>query len=352
MKKFLFFLPILTLFISCKSEDNPIQTSGDYHNGIFVTNEGPFQNGSGTVTFISNSGEVSQEIFKKANEKELGNIVQSMYLYENRAFIVVNNSHKIEVVNSFSFKELAVIEGDFIDNPRYFVAINDKGYISNWGNPQDPNDDFIAVINLADYRLITTIPVGEGPEKMLLKQNSLYVALQGGFGFNNKVVEIDTQSNSITQIFTVGDVPIGIEKDANGTLWILCQGIPSYASSLTETGGKLLKIENHQITATYSFASATTHPKNLSMDNGSIYFTIGNTIFKMSSSDTVLPENPIPAIFLNFYSLKVKDGKLYATDATDYISEGKLEIFNLDTASLLETYETGIIPGEIIFQYN
>ncbi len=352
MKHYLLFLSFLILLISCKSDDNTQPQDGDYHNGIFVTNEGPFQNGTGTITFISDVGEVTQEIFKKANQKDLGNIVQSMYLYGDRAFIVVNNSHKIEVVNQFSFKELAVIEGSFINNPRYFVAINNKGYISNWGNPQDPNDDFVAVINLDDYSLITTISVAEGPEKMLLKDNDLYVALQGGYGFNNKVLQINTQNNTLSQVFTVGDVPLGIEKDDNGVIWILCQGIPNYASGLTETGGNLIKIENNQIVENFSFASETVHPKNLSIDNGNIYFTINDAFFKMENTALVIPNNPISGITGNFYTIKAKAGKLYATDASDYVSEGKLKVFNLDSASLLGEYETGIIPGKIIFQNN
>jgi hypothetical protein len=336
-------------FFSCKNDDSS-GFSIDLHNGIFVTNEGPFQNGTGTITFISDQGKVTQQVYKKVNNKDLGNIVQSMTLYQNRAFIVVNNSHKVVVVDRYTFDELDIIEGDFIQNPRYFVANNDIGYISNWGNPQDPNDDYISVVSLDDYSLITKIMVYEGPEKMLIEDSKLYVNLQGGFSFNNKVTLINIQTNNVENVLMVGDVPVGIERDSEGVVWVLCQGIPEYAQNLSETSGKLIKIENAQITQVFDFGPEITHPKNLTIDNNTLYYMVNQKVYNFENTNNSLPVNEIDGFEGNFYSLKAKNNNLYATDALDFVSEGKLKVFDLSLQVISNQYDTGLIPGSIVFQ--
>jgi hypothetical protein len=44
------------------------------------------------------------------------------------------------------------------------------------------------------------------------------------------------------------------------------------------------------------------------------------------------------------------NGELYITDAKDYQSEGELKIFNPVTGVEVQSLETGIIPGSVVFQ--
>src|SRR5690606_16067864 len=156
-------------------------------NGILVSNEGPFSNGSGTISFISaDLSLVENGIFKNINKEDLGNVVQSIGFTEEEAFIIANVSNKINVVNRKTFEKTGSITTG-LENPRYFAASNGKGYVTNWGDPADDTDDFIAIINLQDYMVEGTISVDFGPESLVTKGNTIYVAHQGGFGFNNKV---------------------------------------------------------------------------------------------------------------------------------------------------------------------
>ena len=90
------------LVASCSQDDEGIPLPlGAYEYGFLVTNEGPFQNGSGTVSFVSDDYLfVDNEIFNQVNSSDLGNIVQSMGFHGDQAYIVVNNSNKIEVYES------------------------------------------------------------------------------------------------------------------------------------------------------------------------------------------------------------------------------------------------------------
>jgi hypothetical protein len=51
----------------------------------------------------------------------------------------------------------------------------------------------------------------------------------------------------------------------------------------------------------------------------------------------------------SFYAMTINDGKLYATDASDFASNGTLKIFDLSTNSEIITIATGIIPGGVYF---
>jgi len=110
VKLAVFSLIISILNVSCDDE-NPKPT-GEYTDGIFITNEGNFSAGNGSVSFYSNKKDsVYNNIFSLINDRPLGSVVQSLTVFDDNAYIVVNASNKIEVVESVSFKEKVTITG-------------------------------------------------------------------------------------------------------------------------------------------------------------------------------------------------------------------------------------------------
>ena len=348
MKNLLYLTFATLLFASCSSDDDGPQPEpgppGAFENGIFVTNEGPFGNGTGTVSFVSGDfTSVQQHIFKTVNGKDLGNIVQSMGFQDDNAYIVVNNSQKIEVVNRNSFESVDSITTG-LNNPRYFVGLDDvKGYVSNWGDPNDNSDDYIAVLDLRDFTVSATIPVSFGPEKMITSNNKIYVAHQGGYGQNNLISVIS--GNSVQATINVGDVPNSMVEE-DGILYVLCGGNPNYTGN--ETPGSLVKIDltNNQVMETLTFG-ATEHPGGLTEDGGNLFYSLNGKVYKMAATSSTLPGTGIIDGF--FYAMEANDGKLYASDAGDFVSSGKLFVFDLATNQELQNVTVGIIPGGIYF---
>ena len=344
----IFFLTLL-LFISCSDEngdDVDPPSSGEYENGYFVTNEGPFQNGSGTITFVGDDGTAEQSVYKNVNDEDLGNIVQSMVMNDNNAYILVNNSHKVVVVNRYTMERITIIEGTNINNPRYFVIYNNVGYISNWGDPNDPSDDFIAVIDLSTNEVVQTIPVGEGPENMVVSNDLLFVNLAGGYNQNDEVISIDLRTNEVKTTITVGEVPNSSSVDFLRTVWVLCGGNPSWTGN--ETAGRLYKITESD-TSYFEFEPGD-HPEHLTYGDGKLYYNLNGKVYEMVISDKKLPTEKMDGLDGYFYTLKFNDEKLYATDAGDFASEGTLKVFDIASDKLLETITTGIIPGDVDFQ--
>lgn len=320
---------------------------GDYANGILVSNEGPFSNGTGTVTFISEDlSVVNNGIYKMTNDEDLGNVVQSIGFTENEAFIVANVSNKINVVNRYTFEKIASIT-DGLNNPRYFIEANGKGYVTNWGDTADETDDFVAIINLESYTVESTISVVLGPEAILAKNNTVYVAHQGAWGQNNKVSVINTTSNELIKTLTVGDVPNSMQLDASGNLWVLASGKPAYTGD--ETAGVLTKINTGTNEVDDSFQFETTqHPNSLNLDGGILYYRLGDTVFEQSLlASSLNMETVLEGV--SFYTMVVNNGRLYGTDAGDYASNGTLTVYDLNTELTMKALTVGIIPGGIYF---
>ena len=99
------------LFASCQNDSiSPNNLAGLYENGYFVTNEGNFGTGNGSISYVSENGNVENNIFSQINSFQLGDVVQSMNIIDEKAYIVVNNSSKIEVANIDSMNSIATIQ--------------------------------------------------------------------------------------------------------------------------------------------------------------------------------------------------------------------------------------------------
>ena len=345
-------ISLLFLFSSCTNDEDfpPLEIPlGAYDNGVLILNQGGFGNGNASVSYLSNDLNTFQNnIFSVVNPSiTLGDTAQDIGFYLNNAYIVVNGSNKIEVVNRFTMKHVTTIDSG-LNNPRYIVFSRGKGYVTNWGNGSSNFDDYVAVINLNTNTVSETIAIAEGPERMAVANDKIYVAHAGGFGFGNSVSVIDAIDYSVTSI-TVGDVPNSLEVN-NGTLFVLCGGKPSWTGS--ETGGKLSKINLTNNSVSSIDFSATSHPSNIEIDGSSMFYTIDSDVYKTTVSATTLPTASLFSTttqgVYGIYSFAVKNDKIYVGDAADYSSDGKVHIYS--TSGVLKTTKTvGVIPAGFYF---
>lgn len=346
MKKTIFLLLLIAAFSSCKKENNNT-TQGDYESGVFITNEGPFSNGTGTVSFYNReTGDVRNNIFEVVNNRPLGNIVQSIEVFNERAYIVVNNSSKVEVVNASDFVSAGVIEN--IGVPRFFLGVSEhKGYLTDWNSG-------IKVINLDNYSVTSTIETGGiGAEQMKLIGNEVFVANLGGFGNDSTISSINTTTDALTSTISVGDRPQSLTIDANGKLWILCSGFQDWLEPLNDTPGKLVRINpsTKTVELTFTFPSNSDHPLSL-VSNASInllYYSLNGGIFEMDINANQLPTAAI--INRSFYNLGIDpvSGYLFGSNALDFVQDGYVVRYNLSNGNAIDSIQTGIIPGNFYF---
>lgn len=355
MKKIKLLITSLTVFsllfvTSCSSDDNgpigpdPVPT-GEFAQGIFILNEGNFGGGNSSVSFLSPEGELQHEIFASVNGSQLGDTGQNLYLNEDRAYIVMNGSGTVEVVDRYTFERIGTIS-EGLENPRYMVVADGKGYVSNWGDPLDTEDDYIAVIDLNSLSITQTISVPEGPEKMVATNGKIYVAQKGGWGYGNSVSVISIAENNVIAQIPVADIPESLFIDDN-TLIVLSSGKEAWTGE--ETEGALSFIEMNSNLPIY-IISFDVHPKNLVKDGDNLFFTSGSTVY---ATDVFL--SPVSTLFsmdsngiFDAYGFDVKDGKIYVGDAGDFVADGTVYIYNLQ-GDLLEEFVAGPLPNGFAF---
>ena len=80
-------LIIASLVISsCTRDTNLPDSNGIYDDGYFVTNEGNFGSGNGSISFVSNDGIVENNVFVTTNSFPLGDVVQSMSIIDENIY--------------------------------------------------------------------------------------------------------------------------------------------------------------------------------------------------------------------------------------------------------------------------
>ncbi|BDS09680.1 DUF5074 domain-containing protein [Aureispira anguillae] len=349
IKKMYTALLIACLFSACKEPQPPVL--GAYEEGVFTVNEGVFGQTSGTITHFNRTTKTTQtKIFKQVNQRDLGDVVQSMCFYEDKAYIVVNNSNKIEVVDANTFEEKAQIMG--LKLPRYFLPISStKAYVSEWG--ADGLTGTVGVLDLTTNTLSNQIVVGKGPERMLLKDGKVFLTHVGGYGSNNIVTVLNTATDQVEATINVLDKPSACVEDGDGNLWVACAGQVAYLTyptidTINSTASGLVQIDpnTHAVLATHSFGKGKP-VGNLIINsnlNNELYYTRSNKVWKYTTTTGVEEE-----LFEgSFYGLGFDPN-------TNYIYAATSSGVNLATAkryqtdgTLVDNYSVGVFANSFV----
>ena len=336
----------ITILSSCKKDNiNDISIPGNYEDGYFITNEGNFGTGNGSISFVDEYGTVENDVFASINSFALGDVVQSMSIINDHAYILVNNSSSIEVASVDSMISVAKIN---VSQPRYMAQVSDsKAYVTDWGI------NGVQVIDLATNTVSSTISCGAGPEGIAVGGAFAYVCNVGGWGLDNTITVINTDNDVVETTLTVGDKPNSVVIDVNGAVWVLTGGYTEYDADwnvVSETAGNLVKIVDNTIEATYAFAVGN-HPEDLVInDTGTkLYYSDGSwskAVYAFDINDTQLPTTAL--INKSFYSLGCNDGYIYGTEPVDFVQSGWSYKYSSNGA-IVDSVQVGIIPGGYCF---
>lgn len=352
IKQLLFGLSLVIFLTSCSNDDENKSTDLEpTSSGIIILNQGGYLAGNAGLSYLSNDfGTLQNDIFSTSNQSALlGDTGQDVGLNEQYAYVVLNGSNKIKVINRYTFKLVTTISSN-LNNPRYVAFSNGKMYVTNWGSALSTSDDYVAVYNIADNAFVANIPVAEGPERILVNAGKIYVAHKGGYGYGNTISVLNPATNTLVTTIVVGDLPDTMRVVGND-LFVICSGKPSYTQA--ETAGKLTKINllTNTVTSTLLFPT-TSHPANLDLYNNSFYYTVASEIYSTSPTATTLPTAPIftttPQGAYGIYSFEVENNKIFIGDAGNYSANGKVYVYSL-TGSLSTTKTVGVIPAGFYF---
>lgn len=322
---------------SCKDEGgDPIEPTPSTYQGAFILNEGGFLKGNASIDFYSRGeAKLTQNLFSNINSRPLGDIFQSMYKVNNNYYLVVNNSSKIEVVNTETFKSVGTISN--LGSPRFMLVPSasngTKAYVTDLFN------NVIHVISLTSNTQTKTINLNGWSENLVEAGGNVYVNNWS----NKKVYVIDPSADAVKDSVELTDYPNGIVVDANKKVWVL-------VDSTATTPAKLVRINpsTNTIEGSIDFAAGETASKLAINGAGDKLYYLNNTgVFEVAMSANTLPTTAKKAG--SFYGLGIDpiDGSIYLGDAIDFNQNGTVTRIKADGSET--TFKVGIVPGGFFF---
>lgn len=359
MKIFLSILVGLLILYSCK--ESPVDTvffdfSSD--RGVYIVNEGNFMYGNSSLSFYDPTAKrVYNQVFQARNGAPLGDVAQSMSIWGNLGFIVVNNSGKIYIIDSRTGEYRGNISG--LSSPRYVHFVNEKkAYIT------DLYAKKISIFNPITFQITGTISVGNSnsefnqhsTEQMIQYKNKVFTNC---WSYDNKILVINSDTDQLSDSIEVFKQPNSLVIDKNNKVWVLTDGGFEGSPYGYEQAG-LVKIdaETLEIERTFRFAKGE-HPLNLCINptSDTLYF-LNRHVWKMAVSEKRLPEQPFIAskytsLYGGFFSLAIDPSskEIYVGDAIDHRQNGLVYRYTA-SGKLTDEIKVGISPGDFAFKTN
>ncbi len=341
MKKIVKFVILSLAVISCsKNGQLPISTY-TFGGGVFIVNEGNYTAGNGSLSMYSyDSSTVTNDIFYKANGRPLGDVPNSIALFNNKLYVVVNNSGKIEIIDPNTIIAQTKITG--LNSPRNISFVNDnKAYVSSIYS------DSVAIINLVNNSISGYINIRRTSEAITITGNKAYVANWVG---GNELMVIDAQTDKLIDSIEVGYEPESMVVDRFGMLWVLCDG---GWDNLQYPELDMINVKDDHVAQKFTFPSKESTPSCLKIDGlGQTLYYLDGGLRQMDIGSSALPLGPmITESGAHFYKIAINaiNSDIFITDAVDFQQAGYVSLYK-NNGVFISKNKAGIIPGAMCFR--
>ncbi len=297
MKKYLLGLAVLLMgtavMTSCSDDnDGPETYLQEYSTGAYVVNSGNMYNKiESSLTAIDYaSSTATQNVFKTANGRSLGNTANDGIVYGNKIYLAVDQSNTIEVIDKKTKQSIKQIKTtDLLGKaegaePRHIIADGGKVYFTTYGG-------YVAAVDTINFVLADKYKVGSCPEGLVIGGSNLYVANSnyGKGGGNISCIDLSSKKVETKNIEGVNN-PTGIYY-ASGLLYVLDNQY--YDASWNAYGENSLRTVNFaegksQKVADGNYAVCVTPGATTRMQAAHPYFYVLNAPFGGTPSVSVL----------------------------------------------------------------
>lgn len=369
----------MTLFLAgCRHDELVVPTEYDIINdvpdpdtsirGFYLVNEGNMGSNKCTLDYFDYfTGLYARNFYAERNPnviKELGDVGNDIGIYGSKLYVVVNCSHKVEVLDSRTGTRLGQVD---IPNCRYVRFYRGKAYVSSYVGPVliDPDAPKGAVyeVDTTSLKVTRKVSVGYQPEEMEIVDDYMYVANSGGYrvpNYDNTVSVIQ-----MVDFKQVQQIPVGInlhrlKKDRYNKLWVTSRGDYQSRPSRMYVMDKRRGYNQMIVTDTLPFGVS-----NMAIRGDSLYFystewnnyTQSNTITygivdvrtKRLVSDNFITDGTEKEITIPYgIAVHPETGDILVTDAKNYVSSGTLYCFDRKGRKKWSV-RTGDIPAHITF---
>lgn len=354
MKKLLFLLLLCgALCTACNDNDGP-SYNPDYNigkTGIYVLNEGNYGSNKASVDFFNaDSGKYYRDVYTSANpdlSAGLGDVGNDIQVYGSKLYIVVNQSHKVEVCDARTCKRIGQVN---IPSPRNICFCGNRAYVSSYVSEEVTDigtKGSVYELDTASLNITRTTTVGYNPEELLCVKGALYVINSGGYlypKYDSTLMVVNLDSFKVQATVKVCPDPQKLRADRYGQLWIA----GNYLCVVNSATGAVQNLKNIVCNNMVAFNDQLYY-YGVTYDEqyqGTYNFGTLNVVSKEDVGGFVSAE--LKAQLQNPYCLMVNyyTGDIYLTDAKNYTSNGMIYCLS-PTGVLKWQHTTGDIPGHI-----
>lgn len=343
MNRIVYILLVLVLFSCKKKEIGPqcptCETEVEVNTKeVLISCEGNFGWGNASLTLYNTDGKTNvNNVFSAINGYSLGDVSQSMQEIDGDLFVVVNNSGKIEILDTTTYLVKSTITG--LTSPRYIEKVaENKAYVT------DLFSDNISIVDLQSNVVSGTVAVGGWTENIVSSNEKVFVSRAD----TNWVFVINSATDIIEDTIFLSKNPSGIVLDNNNDVWTLCSGGSSELAALYQ-----INTGDNTIIGSMVFPNNSDSPSRLSINsNGDKLFYLDGGIYQMSITDNNLPVVPLienaGAVFYGF-GVDPHNEDIYVADALDYVQAGIVHRYD-DNGNSIDQFSVGIIPQAFWFK--
>ncbi|HEX4887167.1 MAG TPA: DUF5074 domain-containing protein, partial [Luteibaculaceae bacterium] len=279
-------------------------------------------------------------VYALANQEEMGDILQSLYLMGDTLFAVINNSQKIIALNARTFAKIGVINtGGF---PQSFCPTGDGFALVTdlFGGP-------VKVVNLSTFAVVSNFSCPGSTGDMLPIGDGIYMTNSS----SEYLYKVSKASKTIVDSVLVGKGANGLALDKNGKVWISL-GIVYDENFMPIENGKIkrLNVSSKAIEFNQTLVAGGARKLKINASNDVLYY-LNNGVQKMEITSTSLPTIPFySAAGASFNALGIDPVNQYILvgDAKNYTSEGTVTVLRQD-GSVQSSYTAGVAPSDFAF---
>ena len=336
--------------------------------GMYVVNEGNMGSNKCTLDYLDfMSSLYARNFYAERNPNvvmELGDVGNDIQIYGNKLYVVVNCSHKVEVLNAHTGKRIGQVD---IPNCRYIRLNKGKAYVSSYVGPVliDPDAPRGAVykVDTTSLKVLDKVTVGYQPEEMEIVDDYMYVANSGGYrapNYDNTVSVIQMEDFKQVEKIPVGINLHRVKLDSYKRLWVSSRGDYKSIHSNLYILDKRKGYNKMVVTDTLNIPCS-----NMAIHGDSLYlystewsdyegkntvtYGIINVKTKELVSTNFITDGTEKSITIPYgIAIHPETGDIYVTDAKNYVSSGTLYCFDR-YGKKKWSVRTGDIPAHMVF---
>ena len=190
--------------------------------GVYILNGGDYGGNNAGISYLDSEGKVTEDIFKKQNNRALGDMGQHMIKYGSKLYVSMYGSKTVEILDAAdatSLKQLTLTDDQgAIRPPRMFAAYNGKVYLTTF-------DGYVAKIDTASMAVEGYVKVGPNPDGITIANERIYTADTDGMNWpsqSTRVSVVDINSFEFEKTITVSLNPNYIYSDSDGDVYVIC----------------------------------------------------------------------------------------------------------------------------------